>query len=200
MAFGIAEGIGLASSVLGAFGKKKGSTQQTMPQIMPRAEKFYNLLEEDFIPRVYDKPYQTPFLMRYEPTNQYEESPILAKIQAAIDAQQMPQEEMPQEPQQDPAQMQMMIDAALGRQLVNNRQSPMFAPKNRVEMAAPWMTQGGGDADYAMMYRLSQNPMATAGNVVPDIGKQILSGMKRDGLKSAAGGHYYDMISKAAGG
>ena len=82
---------------------------------MPRAEKFYQQMEDDFLPRVYDKPYQTPFMMRYAPTNQYEESPILAQIQQAIDAMQVPQEEAPQAPQEDPAAMQAMIDASLGR-------------------------------------------------------------------------------------
>lgn len=197
-----------AGAVSGLLGSKKptSSTESSMPVIMPRAEPFYKQLETDFLPKVYNKPYESPFLMRYEPTNQYEQSPILEMIQRSIDAQQADKQEVqaPAPRQPEPQTMQAMIDAALGKQL--------YEQMSRGE-GSPFVTRRGGNSgytqnlnwnstpeDFATMYRLWNDPneqgFAYRG---PAGGPSKAEGIDRSKLTSQAAMDYYDRIKSATG-
>lgn len=193
-----------ASAVSGLLGSKKptSSTESTMPVIMPRAEPFYKQLETDFIPKVYNKPYESPFLMRYEPTNQYEQSPILDMIQRSIDAQQTQQEVQAPAPRQpEPQTMQAMIDAALGRQLYEQISRGEIPSSRSLQQGyAGNLSWNSTPEDFATMYRLWNDPEERGfAYRNPPGGPSRIEGIDRSKLTSEAAIDYYDRIKSATG-
>jgi len=209
-------GIGVALAGLGAISGLMGSknptssTQSSMPVIMPRAEPFYKQLEADFLPKVYNKPYESPFLMRYNPTNEYEKSPILEMIQRSIDNKQAAAQAEVQAPaprQPEPQTIQAMIDAALGRQLYQEMSSGG---------SSPFVTRRGGNSgftyelspdsspdEFAMKYRMWNDPATGVtgqgyGYVDPKA-PPLTAGINRENLKGEVARDYYDRIKAATG-
>lgn len=101
MGFGIGDILSMVAPIAGAAMGGSGKTQTTQPIFDPRANELLDMLTPA-VKNAFNKPYQSPFMMSYNPQNIFEQSPQLQAISDAVKRAQMPQQQQPQQ-QQTPA-------------------------------------------------------------------------------------------------
>lgn len=84
MVFGIDDALGIASAAASVMGAGKGKTRTEQPIYDPRANELLDLLTGR-AKGLMETPYQSPALLRYNPTSVFQQSPVLQAIQDAVD-------------------------------------------------------------------------------------------------------------------
>lgn len=84
MVFGIDDALGIASAAASVMGAGKGKTMKSQPIYDERANELLDLLTGR-AKGLMETPYQSPALLRYNPTSVFQQSPVLQAIQDAVD-------------------------------------------------------------------------------------------------------------------
>lgn len=162
MVFGIGEALGLASAATGLLGAGKSKSMQQQPIYDPRANELLDLLSgrsKDLM----NKPYQSPALLRYNPTSVFQQSPVLAAIQNAIDQSMTQAGAAGEVPPQAGGAPAMPAGAAEGRSLYAAMDADPYGMlgSNRKGGKLGYMSNApinGSDADMAAYYKSWSNP------------------------------------------
>lgn len=206
----------MLGSLLSAAGSLMGGASKTEPYTVdqtpywlkefPEYKQGYSQVLADYMNNVYNKPYQpSSYMRRAEATD----SPYLQKIQGQIDSQiEQPQAaaQQPETPQQDPAQMKMIADAQIGRQMyADSMTNPMFGygikggRLNYQDKLGPDAT----DDDFAIASRMWNMPASekaalhTPGATnASEVAKNVVSSLNTGNLKNTNNINIADMLTR----